>query len=106
MKCKLLIPMGFLVSGINEEAHIFFLLLIRTGQHLSIYMTAHSGYQISNIDIFLDVAACVLVYTEMVDAHPIIFIFKTTQQKPNCCFSKQLGYCSCVTILPMLILTM
>ena len=29
-----------------------------------------------------------------------------TQQKPNCCFSIQLGYCSCVTILPMLILTM
>jgi len=27
----------------------------------------------------------------------------STQQKPNCCFSKQLGYCSCVTILPMLI---
>ena len=27
----------------------------------------------------------------------------TTQQKPNCCFSKQLGYSSCVTILPMLI---
>jgi len=27
----------------------------------------------------------------------------TTQQKPNCCFSKQRGYCSCVTILPMLI---
>jgi len=26
-----------------------------------------------------------------------------TQQKQNCCFSKQLGYCSCVTILPMLI---
>jgi len=25
--------MGFLVSGINEEAHILFLLLIRTGQH-------------------------------------------------------------------------
>jgi len=25
------------------------------------------------------------------------------QQKPNCCFSKQLGYCSCVTILPVLI---
>ena len=24
-----------------------------------------------------------------------------TQQKPNCCFSKQLGYCSCVTILPI-----
>jgi len=26
-----------------------------------------------------------------------------SQQKPNCCFSKQLGYCSCMTILPMLI---
>jgi len=25
-----------------------------------------------------------------------------TQQKPHCCFSKQLGYCSCVTILPLL----
>ena len=23
---------------------------------------------------------------------------ESTQQKPNCCFSKQLGYCSCVTI--------
>ena len=27
----------------------------------------------------------------------------SAQQKPNCCFAKQLGYCSCVTILPMLI---
>jgi len=26
-----------------------------------------------------------------------------TPQKPNHCFSQQLGYCSCVTILPMLI---
>jgi len=26
------------------------------------------------------------------------------QQKPNSCFSKQPGYCSCVTIFPMLIL--
>ena len=26
-----------------------------------------------------------------------------TQQKPSSCFSKQPGYCSCVTILPMLI---
>jgi len=26
-----------------------------------------------------------------------------TQQKPNCCFSKQLGYSSCVNILPVLI---
>jgi len=25
-----------------------------------------------------------------------------TQQKPNCCFSKQLGYCNRMTILPML----
>jgi len=33
----------------------------------------------------------------------ICTIRPSTQQKPNCCFSKQLGYCSCVTILPMLI---
>jgi len=32
-----------------------------------------------------------------------IFVNMHAQQKPNFCFSTQLGYCSCVTILPMLI---
>jgi len=27
----------------------------------------------------------------------------SSQQKTNCCFNKQLGYYSCVAILPMLI---
>jgi len=25
-----------------------------------------------------------------------------SQQKPNCCFRKQLSYCSCMAILPVL----
>jgi len=41
------------MPGINEEAYIF-LLLISTGKHLSVYIAAHSGYQISDINIFLD----------------------------------------------------
>ena len=39
---------------VSMKKHTFlFLLLIRTGEHLSVYMAAQSGYQISDIDIFL-----------------------------------------------------
>ena len=32
---------------------------------------------------------------------PAVCMGETAQQKPNCCFSEQLGYCSYVTILPL-----
>ena len=55
----------------------FFLLLIRTGQHLSVYMAAHSGYQISDINIFLDVV-CLCTQRWWMRVQSYIFIFKAT----------------------------
>ena len=65
------------------KKHTFFLLLISNGQHLSVYMAAHSGYQISDINIFLDVVHVCLCtqkwwmggFTDHGQSH---FIFKTT----------------------------
>jgi len=57
------------MSGINEEAHIeiCFVQFISTRQHLAV----HSEYQISNINIFLDAGAHVLVYTVVMHRYGI-----------------------------------